>query len=63
MTEDYIFGEYIDFSENTTVEQAREVVVQRVCDELNRIAKEEPQLLFIEKERTVGCKLIIPEHN
>ena len=62
--QDYQFGDYVVVEGDITVEQAREKLVDAMCNELRRIAKEEPEQLFIEKKtfgfHTVGYKLMIP---
>ena len=67
-----MFGDYVELNKNHTEEElmiAREKVIESVCNEIRRLAKETPEKVFIEKDsrlrsdiKTVACKveIIIP---
>lgn len=67
-----LIGDYVKIPLIHTAEQldeAREAVVNGVCEQIRQIAQETPEIVFIEKEfqdmdktyiKTVGLKLYIP---
>lgn len=67
-----LFGDYVELNKNHTEEElmnAREKVIESVCNEIRRLAKEAPEKVFIEKDsmlrfdiKTVACKveIIVP---
>ena len=64
-----LFGDYVELNKNHTEEEllsAREEVIEKVCNEIRRLAKEAPEKVFIEKDsklrtdiKTVACKVEI----
>lgn len=64
-----LFGDYVELNKNHTEEElmsAREKVIESVCNEIRRLAKETPEKVFIEKDstlrtdiKTVACKVEI----
>ena len=62
-----LFGDYVVIDRNHTEEElmtARDKVVELICGEIRRLAKEAPEKVFIEKElmndtKTVACKVEI----
>lgn len=72
--EEYMFGEYESFCVMPSKEDiyaARRRIVQNLCNEVKRLARECPEEFFVEKEvtglsfmtpavYTVGAKLIAP---
>ena len=62
------FGEYVLVNGEMTEEkrlQARNDVIDKICDGFRLIAEKHPEWLFIEKEigedHTVACKFMLPE--
>ena len=64
-----LFGDYVELNKNHTEEElmsAREKVIEMVCNEIRRLARETPERVFIEKDsrlktdiKTVACKVEI----
>ena len=68
MENNTLFGDYVELNKNHTEEElmvARETLVDLVCNEIRRLAKEAPEKVFIEKDciipdvKTVACKVEI----
>lgn len=66
MNKGYIFGDYVAMDSETEIEtkMVRKTVVDDLCDEIRRIARDYPEDFFLEKDidgiHTIGAKLIVP---
>ena len=67
MNKGYMFGDYVALHNEHSkeeIKEAREKVVEDLCNAIRRIADECPEDFFIEKDieglHTIGAKLVVP---